>query len=53
MLMLLGMMVETMAGKAAAMHGHVYDASPFKFSEDNSAVDYFGQTLRAGLYDMI
>lgn len=27
----LGMMIESMAGKAAAMHGAIYDASPFVF----------------------
>lgn len=27
----LGMMIESMAGKAAAMHGSIYDASPFVF----------------------
>ena len=43
-----GMMVETMAGKSAALHGLCHDATPFTFSEDNSAVDYFGTLLRKG-----
>ena len=37
------MMIETMAGKSAALHGLCHDATPFTFSEDNSAVDYFGR----------
>ncbi|KJH48262.1 DNA-directed RNA polymerase, beta subunit [Dictyocaulus viviparus] len=45
----LGMMIESMAGKAAAMHGEVYDASPFVFNEKHTAIDYFGELLsRAG-----
>ena len=42
------MMIESMAGKAGAMHGQCYDATPFKFSEDDSAIDYFGKMLVAG-----
>ena len=42
------MMVETMAGKSAACHGMPFDATPFTFSEDDSAVDYFGKTLLKG-----
>lgn len=41
-----GMMVESMAGKSAALHGFVHDASPFKFSEDNPSSEYFGELLR-------
>ena len=43
-----GMMVETMAGKSAALHGLCHDATPFSFSEDNSAIDYFGKLLVKG-----
>ena len=43
-----GMMIESMAGKAGAMHGQCYDATPFKFSEDDSAIDHFGNMLLAG-----
>ena len=43
-----GMMIETMAGKSAALHGLCHDATPFTFSEDNSAVDYFGRLLKKG-----
>lgn len=42
------MMIECMAGKSAALHGLVHDASPFKFSENDSAIDYFGKFLEAG-----
>ena len=44
----IGMMIETMAGKSAALHGLCHDATPFTFSEDNSAVDYFGKLLVKG-----
>ena len=42
------MMIETMAGKSAALHGLCHDATPFTFSEDNSAIDYFGRLLKKG-----
>lgn len=42
------MMIECMAGKSAAVHGLVHDATPFKFTEDNTAIDYFGKLLEAG-----
>ena len=48
-----GMMIETMAGKSAALHGLCHDATPFTFSEDNSAVDYFGRLLKKGSVDSI
>ena len=43
-----GMMIESMAGKSASMHGLVHDATPFTFSEDISAIDYFGKMLIEG-----
>ena len=43
-----GMMIETMAGKSAALHGLCHDCTPFTFSEDNSAVDHFGKLLLKG-----
>ncbi|KIY73963.1 DNA-directed RNA polymerase I polypeptide 2 [Cylindrobasidium torrendii FP15055 ss-10] len=47
--MTIGMLVESMAGKAGAMHGLAQDATPFRFSEQDTAVDYFGdQLLKAG-----
>ena len=45
---LLGMMIESMAGKSAAAHGICHDATPFTFSENDSAVNYFGRSLLAG-----
>ena len=44
-----GMMIETMAGKSASLHGLCHNATPFTFSEDNSAVEYFGKLLVKGL----
>ena len=41
-----GMMIESMAGKSASLNGTVYDATPFTFSEDDPAVDYFGNLLK-------
>ncbi|XP_057697376.1 DNA-directed RNA polymerase I subunit RPA2 [Corythoichthys intestinalis] len=49
--MTIGMLIESMAGKSAALHGLSHDATPFAFSEENSALDYFGQALRAGGYN--
>ena len=43
-----GMMIESMAGKSAAMHGLCHDATPFTFSEDSPPIDYFGRMLSAG-----
>lgn len=42
------MMVELMAGKSGALHGLVHDATPFRFSEDDTAVEYFGSLLEKG-----
>lgn len=44
--MTIGMLVEFMAGKSAALHGQTYDATPFRFDEQNTVVDYFGEQLR-------
>ncbi|KTW26472.1 hypothetical protein T552_02953 [Pneumocystis carinii B80] len=47
--MTIGMFIESMAGKAGALHGLVEDSTPFMFSEKNTAVDYFGkQLIKAG-----
>ncbi|KAL4221906.1 DNA-directed RNA polymerase I subunit RPA2 [Mactra antiquata] len=43
--MTIGMMIESMAGKSAAIFGDCYDATPFQFSEDDPAVDHFGNLL--------
>ena len=42
------MMIETMAGKSACLHGVCHDATPFTFSEDQSAIAYFAELLVAG-----
>jgi DNA-directed RNA polymerase I subunit RPA2 len=42
------MMIEVMAGKSAVLHGLVHDATPFRFSEKDTAIDYFGGMLEAG-----
>ncbi|KAH9965972.1 hypothetical protein BC827DRAFT_1181297 [Russula dissimulans] len=49
--MTIGMLVESMAGKAGAMHGLAQDATPFTFSESDTAIDYFGKQLRAAGYN--
>jgi len=45
--------VECMAGKSGAINGHVHDATPFKFGEEdgNDAIDYFGKQLAKGGYN--
>ncbi|KAM9365251.1 DNA-directed RNA polymerase I subunit RPA2 [Pholidichthys leucotaenia] len=48
--MTIGMLIESMAGKSAALHGLSHDATPFTFSEESSALEYFGEMLRAGGY---
>ncbi|EAU84409.2 DNA-directed RNA polymerase I polypeptide 2 [Coprinopsis cinerea okayama7 len=49
--MTIGMLVESMAGKAGAMHGLAQDATPFKFTEEDTAIDYFGKQLLAAGYN--
>ncbi|KAH9482341.1 putative DNA-directed RNA polymerase I subunit RPA2 [Psilocybe cubensis] len=49
--MTIGMLVESMAGKAGAMHGLAQDATPFKFSEEDTAINYFGEQLVAAGYN--
>lgn len=44
----LGMMIEFLAGKSAALHGLRHDATPFVFSEEKPAVKYFGELLIKG-----
>ena len=43
-------MIESMAGKSASLHGLCLDATPFTFSEDTPAVDYYGHQLVKGLF---
>eukprot|EP00163_Fabomonas_tropica_P004327 TRINITY_DN13816_c0_g1_i1.p1 TRINITY_DN13816_c0_g1~~TRINITY_DN13816_c0_g1_i1.p1 ORF type:complete len:1143 (-),score=294.48 TRINITY_DN13816_c0_g1_i1:13-3441(-) len=44
--MTIGMLVESMAAKSGAIHGMYQDATPFQFTEQDRAVDYFGQQLQ-------
>ncbi|GMK59231.1 hypothetical protein CspeluHIS016_0702460 [Cutaneotrichosporon spelunceum] len=47
--MTIGMLVEFLAGKSGALHGMAQDGTPFKFSDDDRPVEYFGeQLLKAG-----
>ncbi|KAI0392388.1 hypothetical protein F5Y17DRAFT_361243 [Xylariaceae sp. FL0594] len=47
--MTIGMFVESLAGKAGALHGLAQDSTPFRFDEENPAADYFGhQLMKAG-----
>jgi DNA-directed RNA polymerase I subunit RPA2 len=43
--MTIGMFVESLAGKVGALNGRSQDATPFRFSEENTAADYFGEQL--------
>jgi len=45
--MTIGMLIESMAGKAGAIHGTFQDATPFTFHEKNRAIDHIGEQLRA------
>nr|XP_056708651.1 DNA-directed RNA polymerase I subunit RPA2 [Euleptes europaea] len=49
--MTIGMLIESMAGKSAALHGLCHDATPFTFSEENSALGHFGELLKAAGYN--
>ncbi|XP_076361964.1 RNA polymerase I subunit Rpl135 isoform X3 [Tachypleus tridentatus] len=49
--MTIGMMIESMAGKAAALHGLAIDATPFKFNEKKPAAEYFGELLQSAGYN--
>eukprot|EP01104_Vermistella_antarctica_P001539 TRINITY_DN115_c3_g1_i2.p1 TRINITY_DN115_c3_g1~~TRINITY_DN115_c3_g1_i2.p1 ORF type:complete len:1160 (+),score=268.09 TRINITY_DN115_c3_g1_i2:138-3617(+) len=48
--MTIGMLVESMAGKAGSLHGVYQDCTPFSFDEQNTAVDHFGKQLTAAGY---
>ncbi|XP_055680598.1 DNA-directed RNA polymerase I subunit RPA2 [Lutzomyia longipalpis] len=49
--MTIAMMIEMMAGKSGALHGLVHDATPFRFTEKDTAIDYFGRLLESGGYN--
>lgn len=47
--MTIGMFIESLAGKAGALHGLAQDSTPFQFSEEDTAGDHFGhQLMEAG-----
>lgn len=48
--MTIGMLCESMAGKAGALHGHFQDSTPFRFGEEQRAIDYFGEQLKQAGY---
>ena len=48
--MTIGMLCESMAGKAGALGGQFQDSTPFRFGEQDRAIDYFGRQLRAAGY---
>ena len=48
--MTIGMLLESMAGKAGAVHGIAQDATAFRFHEHQHASDYFGEQLRTAGY---
>ncbi|KAI1921534.1 DNA-directed RNA polymerase I subunit RPA2 [Ophidiomyces ophidiicola] len=49
--MTIGMFVESLAGKAGALHGLAQDSTPFQFSEEYTAGNYFGEQLRKAGYN--
>lgn len=49
--MTIGMFVESLAGKAGALHGLAQDSSPWRFSEQDTAGDFFGEQLRMAGYN--
>lgn len=49
--MTIGMFVESLAGKAGALHGIAQDSTPWKFSEDDTPADFFGEQLKKAGYN--
>jgi DNA-directed RNA polymerase I subunit RPA2 len=49
--MTIGMFVESLAGKAGALHGISQDATPWIFNENDTPADYFGEQLRKAGYN--
>ncbi|CCK69982.1 DNA-directed RNA polymerase I core subunit RPA135 KNAG_0D02320 [Huiozyma naganishii CBS 8797] len=49
--MTIGMFVESLAGKAGALHGIAQDATPWIFNEDDTPADYFGEQLAKAGYN--
>ena len=48
-----GMLVESMAAKAGALHGVFQDGTPFRFHEKQRSVDYFGEQLKTAGYSYV
>ncbi|QPG73218.1 hypothetical protein FOA43_000525 [Brettanomyces nanus] len=49
--MTIGMFVESMAGKAGALHGIAQDATPWQFGENDTPLAYFGDQLAKSGYN--
>ncbi len=49
--MTVGLLLESMASKVGSLNGEYYDSTPFKFDEENTAVDHFGSKLLANGYN--
>ena len=49
--MTIGMFVESLAGKAGTLHGLAQDSTPWRFTERDTAGDFFGEQLRAAGYN--
>lgn len=49
--MTIGMFVESIAAKAGAVHGLSQDATPFEWSDKQTASDFFGEQLKIGGYN--
>jgi DNA-directed RNA polymerase I subunit RPA2 len=49
--MTIGMFIESLAGKAGALHGVSQDATAFTFNEEHVAADHFGEQLLAAGYN--
>jgi DNA-directed RNA polymerase I subunit RPA2 len=49
--MTIGMFIESLAGKSGALHGLAQDSTPFQFSEEITAGDFFGEQLRKAGYN--
>lgn len=49
--MTIGMLIESMAGKAGALHGIAQDSTPWQFSENDTPLKYFGDQLKSAGYN--
>lgn len=45
--MTIGQIIETLAGKSASLHGTIHDSTPFTFSNNKPASDYYGKLLES------